>query len=470
MDVTIFIFAFATKSKVASFLLQIQKNTPLTKHSRYRNWEPIDRYQLYKFLAVLIAMGMDPRPYISDFWSTNGRLYTPWYGAMFPRRKFQIVYHSMLHVCEPDANGKAKIEPFINTLLGKFQRSFYPFQNLSIDEMVIGFKGRFQYKQYNAAKPKKYHIKTFGLCDSVTGYVYNLLIYFGKDTSYIPENDANSSQAVNIFRTLMAPLQHSGHHIFADRYYNSAPVIEHLSSQRFYYTGTLNVNRRDFPPELKTMRLEHMEQRYFYHEERDILCVTWKDKKAKKPCIVVSTNSQVGSIDLTEGRRQLSKPIMIQDYNVHMNGCDRADQMISYYSTHNRKTRKWWKKLFLWILEVTQVNAHILYVLSRPDQPKKIPFSTFKDSLVAQLEKKAAGITPVAIATAASHRTKHANVANAVERFQGNKHLVDYDGADVRCVLCAKEGKRARTSYFCTGCSEKPHLCIKKCFFKYHTQ
>ncbi|KAK3747380.1 hypothetical protein RRG08_036870, partial [Elysia crispata] len=52
-------------------------------------------------------------------------------------------------------------------------------------------------------------------------------------------------------------------------------------------------------------------------------------------------------------------------------------------------------------------------------------------SLVAQLEKKAAGITPVAIATAASHRTKHANVANAVERFQGNKHLVDYDGADV---------------------------------------
>ena len=127
-----------------------------------------------------------------------------------------------------------------------------------------------------------------------------------------------------------------------------------------------------------------------------------------------------------------------------MNGCDRADQMISYYSTHNRKTRKWWKKLFLWILEVTQVTAHILYVLSRPDQPKKIPFSTFKDSLVAQLEKKAAGITPVAIATAASHRTKHANVANAVERFQGNKHLVDSDGADVRCVLCAKEGKKGK--------------------------
>ena len=133
-----------------------------------------------------------------------------------------------------------------------------------------------------------------------------------------------------------------------------------LECQRFYYTGTLNVNRRDFPPELKTMRLEHMEQRYFYHEERDILCVTWKDKKAKKPCIVVSTNSQVGSIDLTEGRRQLSKPIMIQDYNVHMNGCDRADQMISYLQHTQPQNKKVVEGAVLWILEVTQVNAHIL--------------------------------------------------------------------------------------------------------------
>lgn len=54
----------------------------------------------------------------------------------------------MLHVCEPDANGKAKIEPFVNLLLGKFQAAIYPFQNLSIDKMVIGFKGSFQHKQY----------------------------------------------------------------------------------------------------------------------------------------------------------------------------------------------------------------------------------------------------------------------------------------------------------------------------------
>ena len=72
----------------------------------------------------------------------------------------------------------------MNLVITKFQKAFYAYKNLSIDEMVISWKGRWKYKQYNAAKPKKYHIKTFGLCDSATGYVYNILTYFGKNTSY----------------------------------------------------------------------------------------------------------------------------------------------------------------------------------------------------------------------------------------------------------------------------------------------
>ena len=69
-------------------------------------------------------------------------------------------------------------------LLDKFQGAFYPERDLSLDEMVVKWKGRSKFKMYNPNKPEKYHIKTFGLCDSITGYAYNLLIYFGKETSY----------------------------------------------------------------------------------------------------------------------------------------------------------------------------------------------------------------------------------------------------------------------------------------------
>ena len=43
-----------------------------------------------------------------------------------------------------------------------------------------------------------------------------------------------------------------------------------------------------------------------------------------------------------------------------MNGVDIADQLGVYYS-FQRKTRKWWRKVFFWLLEVTTVNSYIIY-------------------------------------------------------------------------------------------------------------
>src|SRR5215510_14050517 len=39
---------------------------------------------------------------------------------------------------------------------------------------------------------------------------------------------------------------------------------------------------------------------------------------------------------------------------------DRSDQILSYY-TFARKTVKWWKKRFFHPIDLTVVNAHILY-------------------------------------------------------------------------------------------------------------
>ncbi|GFR57507.1 PiggyBac transposable element-derived protein 4 [Elysia marginata] len=134
---------------------------------------------------------------------------------MFRQERFEALFHSMLHCGGENSEGKEKIEPFVNSLIEKYQAAFYPFQNVSIDEMVIGWKGRWKHKQYNASKPNQYHIKTFGLCDSATGYCMNILIYFGKDKSYNPDMDPEGLQAVKVFDYLMTPLV-KGHHIFAD--------------------------------------------------------------------------------------------------------------------------------------------------------------------------------------------------------------------------------------------------------------
>ena len=83
------------------------------------------------------------------------------------------------------------------------------------------------------------------------------------------------------------------------------------------------------------------------------------------------------------------KLLVIHEYNCSMNGCDHLDQMISYYNNFDRKTHKWWKRIFMWILEVSQINSFIIYALSRPCDSKVISLKSFKDSLISQLEEKA---------------------------------------------------------------------------------
>ena len=263
----------------------VSKNTSLLQHSRLGKWVDIDRSELFKFLSVLTTMGVDHRASIEDYHSQHMALYTPYYTQMFSLKRFQILYSTMLHVGEVDAQGKAKIEPFVDLMVGKFNKAFTPFQNIAIDEMVIGWKGRWKYTQYNASKPSKYHIKSFGMTDSATGYVLNLLTYYGTETSYDPEADQDSGQAVKVFDTLLNVIHGKGYHIFADRYYTTRRLIDHLAQRELHYTGTVQSNRVGFPPEVKTLRIGHMETRHWLTEPSTIMCVAWKDKKAKKPLL-----------------------------------------------------------------------------------------------------------------------------------------------------------------------------------------
>ena len=55
-----------------------------------------------------------------------------------------------------------------------------------------------------------------------------------------------------------------------------------------------------------------------------------------------------------------TKPSVVADYNLHMIGVDRMDQLASYYSfTH--KSVKWWRKVFFCLLEVAVVNTYIIH-------------------------------------------------------------------------------------------------------------
>ena len=55
----------------------------------------------------------------------------------------------------------------------------------------------------------------------------------------------------------------------------------------------------------------------------------------------------------------LECPPLLPDYQAYMRGIDRGDQLMSYYNV-GRRSKKWWKRVFAYLLEVSIVNAYVL--------------------------------------------------------------------------------------------------------------
>ena len=130
----------------------------------------------------------------------------------------------MLHL--PSESGPVphrvdKIQPLLSHLVSAFQFHFYPAQNASVDEKMVGFKGRvkFKLKQYCTDKPTKWGLKVYTSADSNTGYLYIILPYTGRETPEVFSAEfSHINMTGQIVTHLMTPLLGKSHHLFADSY------------------------------------------------------------------------------------------------------------------------------------------------------------------------------------------------------------------------------------------------------------
>ena len=103
---------------------------------------------------------------------------------------------------------------------------------------------------------------------------------------------ANSEE---IFEYLLSPLG-SGHHVFTDRFYTTYSLLQYLTDKKYFYTGTVQSNQKN-SPETKRPAVKYQEQRY-YKSDKGFLVVSWKDKKARKTVIAVSSKFLKGRFEV----------------------------------------------------------------------------------------------------------------------------------------------------------------------------
>jgi len=63
------------------------------------------------------------------------------------------------------------------------------------------------------------------------------------------------------------------------------------------------------------------------------------------------------------------KPKCVRDYNTHMHGVDTADQYLAYYP-FIRKTVKWPKKVFFYLLQCCLFNSYVTFAKNNPNSCK----------------------------------------------------------------------------------------------------
>lgn len=426
---------------------------------REKQWRPVTNEEIVQFLAITILIGVHGLPGLQDYWSTDGLFYNPVFHASMGRNRYQLILkfihfndNSGYNADDPDRDRLYKVRPLLDYLIKRFQEVYYPTREISIDEQLLKFKGRLQFKQYIPNKRSRFGIKFFTLCDK-KGYVYNTTIYAGKQTA---ADDVNVGKSGAIVLKLLDPILNNGHQLFIDNWYTSLKLLVNLMTKNTSACGTVRRDRGEFPSSFTKTKLKNRGDT-IHLSYNNILALRYKDKS---DVFFLSTMHRP-KLSSVNKRDRDGNPIMkeqlIIDYNINMGFVDKNDQIVGQH-TMVRKSQKWTTKVAFHLIEEAIFNAYVIY----QDSPqKKMTFLDFKMAFVRQVLTEIPAVQSVLDRplTAVQHYPQKVPVTNP-----------KYTSPTKRCVFCYKQGVRSQSRYECDTCIGNPGLCIDPCFKMYHQE
>lgn len=436
----------------------------LKPHSRLGDWQDIDVNEMKVFIGIILNMGIIKASSVDAYWNTKWEFNIPFFRQAMFRNRFQLIYHTMLHAAHRDPNNPArgdKIQPLLNMLLAKFQEYYIPFEHISSDESMIGFKGRVIFRQYIPKKPTKWGILARTLADSCTGYMLNIHLYYGANND--PEPDDGLTKTSRAVVNLAEPYLDKGYHVYADRLYNSVALTQALDNRRTYLTGTILPNRKNLPPQLRAA-MNAGEIRAFRHD--NLMVLNWKDKRLVTVISSCYKGDETVMVNVRgRAEQQVRKPQVVTRYNEFMGGVDLCDQYNQYHS-FCRRSLKWWKKVFFWLIEVCVTNSFILYKLTRPPPVPGQPVVRY-----TRLKFRKALVSALVPKPADPPRVGRPSDGPPLQRLNNTFHVLELSRTKTDCRVCSdrSRGVRHETLWICTTCTDRPHLHPGNCYVRYHT-
>lgn len=387
---------FAKKNKV-----KVQ-----SQHSRLRKWNDINIITMKAFLGSVINKGLIPLQSIDSYYTTSWEGRIPFFSDVFSKDEFLNIFWNLHFNHRTNQNPVCKgflIEPILKHMKKVCKQFYTPGSRVAIDESTISIKGHVSFRDNNLNKPTKSGLKVFVVSDSDSGYIFDYVPYFG-ERNFIPNSKLRkTTQIVKILSESVVMKDPSaparGLHVYTDMYYTSPELAEELFKIGCHLTGTVVTNRIGMPQGLKANG-EKMKTADIYSQRKgSILVLSWK---AKRVVHMLSTFAKGSKRHVTNvpskwpDKPLTAKPHVVLDYFKHIGAVKRSNLFISSYQLMQR-TKKWYRKIFFWLLEVGIIDAYILYKMTQESHSKKpLSHQEFRRSLVRALVQEKVANRPTA--------------------------------------------------------------------------
>ena len=203
-----------------------------------------------------------------SYWSNDWPYQNDNFRSIMSSRRFELIL-KFLHLNdsrqqptrgEPGYDKLYKVHPLLNLILENFQSMYTPTQCLSINESMVGFKGRLAFLQYMPKKPHKWGMKAWVLTDAANGYVWDWKLYAGKEDN----SPSSLGLAHRVILDLLDDdrLTNKGYHVYMDNFYTSSALFRDLRDRGFEACGTIRSNGVGIPEDIRSAKLKKGESHF----------------------------------------------------------------------------------------------------------------------------------------------------------------------------------------------------------------
>jgi len=187
--------------------------------------------EMKTLIGLLILQGIVQKPENGMYFSKSESTVTPYFSQIMAENKFHLLL-KFLHFADnskfhPDQHQKKlyKIQPILDHLKSKFSCVYTPERSICVDESLLLWKGQLPSKQ------SRFGVKMYKLCESSTGYVWNLKVYTGKDTIY-GQRHPGEKTSLRIVLQVAHDLLDKGYCLYLDNWYTSPNFVDTLCTRK----------------------------------------------------------------------------------------------------------------------------------------------------------------------------------------------------------------------------------------------